>query len=208
MALTHYTPNLGLPYPDLDDPPDVPYDVGALANTLDTLAKLHAPGDLIVSAAATRAGCLLCDGAAVSRDDYAALFAAIGSTYGDGDHSTTFNVPDYRGRAIVGAGAGTGLTNRALGSHGGEEKHVLTTAELASHSHSAPSVPVTNSSDQGVAYTVVNTADQPGSGRYHLAGWSPGYPELSVFPKVNSAGSNSGHNTMPPYAVANVFIVT
>lgn len=51
-------------------------------------------------------GFLLCDFAAVSRATYAALFAIIGTTYGPGDGSTTFNVPDSRGRVAVGAGSG------------------------------------------------------------------------------------------------------
>lgn len=53
------------------------------------------------------AGFLLCDGSAVSRTTYSRLFGVIGSTYGAGDGSTTFNVPDGRGRLFVGAGTGT-----------------------------------------------------------------------------------------------------
>lgn len=54
--------------------------------------------------ASAPSGYLLCDGSAVSRTTYAALFAAIGSAYGAGDGSTTFNVPDTRGRALFGKG--------------------------------------------------------------------------------------------------------
>ena len=50
-------------------------------------------------------GTLYCNGAAISRTTYSELFAAIGTTYGAGDGSTTFNVPDLRGRWIVGADA-------------------------------------------------------------------------------------------------------
>ena len=50
---------------------------------------------------------LLCDGTAVSRSTYATLFAVISTTYGTGDGSTTFNVPDFRGRTAIGAGTGT-----------------------------------------------------------------------------------------------------
>ena len=67
------------------------------------------------------AGWLLCDGSAVSRTDYATLFAAIGTTWGVGDGSTTFNLPDLRGRAPIGAGAGSGLTARTLGGKLGSE---------------------------------------------------------------------------------------
>lgn len=66
-------------------------------------------------------GYLLCDGSAVSRTTYATLFAAIGATYGAGDGSTTFNVPDHRGRFVLGvAAAGTGS---ALAATGGAIDH-------------------------------------------------------------------------------------
>ena len=80
-------------------------------------------------------GWLECDGAAVSRTTYAALFAAIGTTWGAGDGSTTFNLPDMRSRAPVGAGQGTGLSNRALGSVFGAESRVLTIDDLPDHTH-------------------------------------------------------------------------
>ena len=136
-----YTPNLGLPYPEGSDPAAVPKDVKALADKLDATINAAGnpasvlPGDLVVSAAATRAGCLLCDGAAVSRTDYAALFAAIGTAYGAGDTSSTFNLPDYRGRLIVGAGAGPGLSVRSRGDRFGEESHLLAVGELPVHNH-------------------------------------------------------------------------
>lgn len=62
-------------------------------------------------------GWLLCHGQAVSRTEYPALFAAIGTTYGAGDGSTTFNVPDARGEFIRGLDAGRGVdAGRQLGS--------------------------------------------------------------------------------------------
>jgi microcystin-dependent protein len=81
------------------------------------------------------AGYLLCDGGAVSRTTYPALFTAIGTVHGAGDGSTTFNVPDFRGRGPLGAGAGVGLTSRALGTKLGEETHLLTVPEMPSHTH-------------------------------------------------------------------------
>ena len=63
---------------------------------------------------AAPAGFLLCDGSAVSRTTYADLFAALGTTWGAGDGSTTFNLPDLRGRSALGAGTGSGLTPRSL----------------------------------------------------------------------------------------------
>ncbi|TNE75019.1 hypothetical protein EP331_00185 [bacterium] len=64
---------------------------------------------------------LKCDGAAISRTTYADLFAVISTTYGVGDGSTTFNLPDLQGRVPLGAGSGSGLTSRTLGATGGQE---------------------------------------------------------------------------------------
>ncbi len=77
-------------------------------------------------------GWLMCDGAAYSRTTYAALFALCGTTYGAGDGSTTFNIPDCRQRFIIGkAAAGTGST---LGGTGGVIDHthnvILETPDL------------------------------------------------------------------------------
>jgi len=66
---------------------------------------------VMYGAAAAPTGWLLCDGAAISRTTYAALFAVIGTTFGAGDGSTTFNVPDMRGIFPRGAGTSGKLTN-------------------------------------------------------------------------------------------------
>jgi microcystin-dependent protein len=81
---------------------------------------------------AAPAGWLLCDGTPASRTTYAALFAVLGTAYGAGDGSTSFGIPDLRGR--VPFGKNTASFN-ALGAVGGEETHSLTIAELASHTH-------------------------------------------------------------------------
>jgi microcystin-dependent protein len=83
-------------------------------------------------------GWLNCDGAAVSRSGYSGLFAAIGTTWGVGDGATTFNLPDLRGRTLVGAGVGTGLSARTLAALFGTETHVLTSAQIPSHTHGIP----------------------------------------------------------------------
>ena len=94
-------------------------------------------------------GWLLCDGSAISRTTYATLFGVISTTYGAGDASTTFNVPDMRGRIPAGVGTGTGggasgtglptggsaLTAVARGTWKGEELHTMTTNELVAHTH-------------------------------------------------------------------------
>jgi microcystin-dependent protein len=106
-----------------------------------TQAAATLPTGTVLSFAGSSApsGYLLCDGAAVSRTTYAALYAVVGTTYGTGDGSTTFNVPDGRSRTVVGAGQGTGLTNRTrgggTGAAWGEESHTLSQAEMPSHTH-------------------------------------------------------------------------
>lgn len=82
---------------------------------------------------------LLCNGQAVSRTDYDLLFSIIGTTYGVGDGSTTFNLPDLRGRVPLGKGTGTGAGgetyNFELAGKGGEYSHILTVDEMPSHTH-------------------------------------------------------------------------
>jgi microcystin-dependent protein len=82
-------------------------------------------------------GWLVCDGTAVSRTTYAALYAAIGTYWGAGDNISTFNLPDLRGRSALGYVNSpiSGITSRGFASKGGEENHVLSTAELAAHAH-------------------------------------------------------------------------
>lgn len=92
-------------------------------------------GSIILSTSATvPEGYLVCDGSAISRDLYSELFEVIGTTYGAGDGSSTFNLPDLRGQLPMGLYAGS-----TLGDTLGEETHILTDGELAAHSHEAPS---------------------------------------------------------------------
>jgi len=86
--------------------------------------------------------CKICDGAAVSRTTYAKLFAAIGTAWGVGDGTATFNLPDLRDRALYGAGAVVGFAatdGRALGSRGGpshSHEYGTTSDAGGDHDHS------------------------------------------------------------------------
>ncbi|MEM3097392.1 MAG: tail fiber protein [Nitrososphaerales archaeon] len=99
-------------------------------------------------------GWLLCDGSAVSRTTYSALFDVIGTTYGSGDGSTTFNLPDLRGRIPYGKGThadvdnlgdsdGVGVASRrprhghtfSLSAGGGGHSHTLSIASAGGHTH-------------------------------------------------------------------------
>ena len=132
-------------------------------------------------------GFLLCDGAAYSRTEYAELFAVIGITYGTGNGSSTFNVPDLRGRVTVGASD----ENYELGDIGGEEYHILTIDEMPAHKH----------------YTSAMRAGDGSSGKVAMrsATYSNEYEDLS---QTDVQGQNFPHNNMQPYTVINYIIST
>jgi microcystin-dependent protein len=79
-------------------------------------------------------GYILCQGQAVSRTTYATLFAVVSTTYGAGDGSTTFNVPNLQGKIPVGLNSAD-LSFDVRGETGGEKTHAIATAELPSHNH-------------------------------------------------------------------------
>lgn len=138
------------------------------------------PAGIVLPYASSTApeGYLMCDGSAVSRSTYAALFAAIGTTYGTGDGSTTFNIPDLAGRVVLGVSG-----SHALGTTGGEASHALTSTEMPAHVHEVPqhghgndivaTVPqLTHTITQAAfKYTASSTAsrygDASGSARYN-----------------------------------------
>ena len=145
------------------------------------------PGSLIMFAGSVApAGWLLCDGSLISRSTYAALFAVVGTTYGAGDGSTTFKLPDLRGRARLGAGQGDGLTARTLGAVGGEEGHANTADENGPHSHRLFSKP--SRYNAGTAY-----GDFGGAG-------------VLTSESTDTSGLGTLHNTMMPFAVLNFII--
>jgi microcystin-dependent protein len=137
------------------------------------------------------AGYLLCDGAAVSRTTYSALFTAIGTTYGIGNGSTTFNLPDARSRGLIAAGQGAGLSNRTVGQVLGAETHQLTEAEMPFHNHG------------------YNRTDTDGSGQSSNA---PDQPRLRTasqpFVGTDYRGGDLPHNNMPPSLGARLFVKT
>jgi microcystin-dependent protein len=126
-------------------------------------------------------GWLLCAGQAVSRSTYADLFTAISTTYGAGDGSTTFNLPDLRGRVAVGKDnmdgtsanrmttGGSGIDGSTLGSAGGTQTHTLTTAQMPAHTHTdgwSGSYSATLTCGGAQAGTSVNTGSTGGGGAH------------------------------------------
>ena len=157
-------------------------------------------------------GFLLCHGQAVSRTTYATLFSAISTTYGSGDGSSTFNLPDLRGRVVAGqddmGGASAnrltdqtgGLNGDTLGATGGSETHTLTTAQLASHTHSFSD---TDSITVGTLVTG-DSVNRGGSGQL----FSNNSVTVSISGTTGSAGSGSAHNNVQPTMVLNYIIKT
>jgi microcystin-dependent protein len=139
------------------------------------------------AAVAAPTGYLLVEGQTISRTTYAALFAVYGTTWGAGDGSTTFTMPDWRGRSPLGAGTGSGLTARTVGQTGGEETHVLTTPEIPSHSHNTYVDGTTAPFSIGVDF----------NGAIATGGTQTGL-----------TGGGGAHNTMHPFAVTNWIVKT
>lgn len=143
-------------------------------------------------------GWLICDGSTVSRTTYARLFAAIGVTYGAGDGSTTFGLPNLKGTVI--AGRDSGQTEFAtLGQSGGEKSHTLTVAEMPSHSHTL---------GPGQSFGVNYGANTGGSVTFQL---HPDAENTNSFQGPYSAqntGGDGAHNNLQPYVVLNPIIKT
>lgn len=150
-------------------------------------------------------GYLLCDGQEASRVEDAALYAKLGgaaSPWGQGDGSTTFNVPDFRSRSPIGAGAGVGegasgtglpdgaaLTARLLGAWGGKEKHALALSEIPSHTHPIATFLNAHQMLQGTGATI---------GNYF---WN-----ATQATATGSAGTGGTHPNVPPFTAVNFMI--
>lgn len=160
------------------------------ANTSKTPPGLLAP----FAGSAIPSGWLLCDGRAVSRTTYAALFAAIGGAWGAGDGSTTFNLPNFKGRTAVGRDTAQAEFD-VVGEVGGEKTHTLTTVEMPAHQHIDGWAGVNASAAYGVAPSapVGNINTQNGQSTTNHA-------------YTSSTGLGGAHNNLQPYAVVNWII--
>lgn len=155
-------------------------------------------------------GKLECNGQAVSRTLYKELFANIGTSYGAGDGSTTFNVPNYMGRTLVGMST-VDSDFYPMGKVGGEKAVALTAANngphshgQAAHSHSlGPGQPFGMSfggnaggaATFAVSVAAVNTTTYQGP-----------YVIGAAQPAIDSSGSGTAHNNLQPYAVVKIGI--
>jgi len=156
--------------------------------------------------ASAPAGYLNCDGSAVSRTTYATLYAVVGTTFGSGDGSTTFNLPNYADRMPIGAGT----IAASIGASGGSSTTTLSTANLPAHNHGV--------NDPGHVHTTsVDGSDLfPATGQTTINYGGPGQYPATVF-SMNSAvtgittqntGSGTAATTISPYLGINFIIKT
>lgn len=157
-------------------------------------------------------GYLLCQGQAVSRTTYANLFTVIGTTYGTGNGSTTFNLPNLQGKFALGKSS-----SHALASTGGAETVTLTTNQIPAHTHG-------NKSLVGMfrAYGDTGSIGESGDGTVITSGivstdgsfdWAPGYEnrrgygvKIDASHEHTSVGGGAAHDNMPPYQTVNYII--
>lgn len=171
---------------------------------------------------------LMCDGSAVSRTIYSSLFAAIGTMYGAGDGTTTFNLPDLRGRVPVGKNGGSFGT---LGATGGVESVALTIDQMPSHTHIQDSHNHTqNAHNHTHRQWIFNGAGASGThyGFGYASGtgaandttsatssgevWYGNYPATATNNPTTATNQNTGggqaHTNLQPYQVVNYIIKT
>lgn len=157
------------------------------------------PIGAIVSYASATAptGWLVCDGQAISRTTYANLFAVISTQYGAGDGSTTFNVPNLKGKVVVGLDESDADFN-TLGNSGGEKTHKLSIAEMPSHQHDMDD-------DVYGGYTNKMGVRGDGGGGEHS---TPQYSQTNAHSKYMPmpTGGSQAHNNLQPYQVQNYII--
>ena len=132
------------------------------------------------------AGYLLANGAAVSRTTYANLFAVIGTTYGAGNGSTTFNLPDTRGRVTVDQSSDAEFD--VIGEKQGERQHTLTIAEMPSHSHSMPNV---------ISWPINANAPEHIANNWGSSSW----PQVVGVSGTYATGGGGSHNVIQPSIV-------
>ena len=137
---------------------------------------------------------LLCDGREVSREIYSELFAVIGTAWGAGDGSTSFNLPDLRNRMPVGAG-----DDYTLASKGGEKEVTLTLDKVPPHYHY-----LNNNGNDNTRITM--NAAHTGGNNYNAYMDSSSSTENGPYITTNYSGGGQPHNNMPPY-VGSYYII-
>ncbi len=178
-------------------------------------------------------GWALCDGSLLNINQYPPLFALIGTTYG-GNGTSTFALPDLRGRSPLGWMQGPSLSNYSLGEAGGNESVSLTTSNLPAHNHIVPQTAVAGQANIRISDNVANAPNGknnalaqvtnllPGStsNRPQIYESSPGFTENNMLnnnsvdtsqlhvPQTTTSlsGSNIPFSNLQPYIAVNYII--
>jgi microcystin-dependent protein len=150
-------------------------------------------------------GWLFCDGTTLPIAQNSALFALIGTYFG-GNGVQTFQVPDLRGRVVVGRGAGPNLTVRTIGNMGGTETVALNVNEMPQHNHTATftgnSVTIKANATNGTDGTSLYNAVTPD------VALNVGGGAVTGTVAIANNGQNAAHNNMQPFTVLNYCIAT
>lgn len=152
-------------------------------------------------------GWLACDGSVVAQASYPALFTAIGTNWNTGgEGGGNFRLPDIRGRASIGSGQGSGLTNRSLATVLGEETHVLVSGEMPTHNHGVTDNQHQHTGNFQALYTSgAGIAPSTNlSGGTHLTITDLASSNITI----NNTGGGGAHNNMQPSAVVLKIIKT
>jgi microcystin-dependent protein len=153
-------------------------------------------------------GWALCDGRLLEVSDNDALFKVIGTSYG-GDGTTTFALPDLRGRVPLGQGAGPGLSSYQLGQKVGTESVTLTAAQMPSHGHLVNAVNEPGNTNIPARNTLLSgVGRQAASGQYQTPAYAP--PSTRSTPlagkTVSSNGDGQSRPNLQPFLVFNLCI--
>ena len=144
----------------------------------------------------------VCDGSAVSRTTYATLFTLVGTTFGSGDGSTTFNLPDMRERMVYGYKNST----NSMGAVGGAKTVTLTTTELPAHTHAPGTLAVTATLPTGCLTRNVSGGITARTGPT-TALYDTSSVTVNAMTGVSaSTGSGSAFGILPPYLSLNYII--
>lgn len=171
----------------------------------DGVAAVLRPGFVIAYGGSTEPdGWIFCYGQAISRTTFAELFGVIDTAFGAGDGSTTFNVPDIRGRVIAGkddmggsaasriTAGGSGITGTTLGASGGAQTVTISTSTMPTHAHNI----VGNDNDSGGGV----------GGKRPLISTATG--SVTTNYSTDNNGSGGAHNNMQPTIILNYLIKT
>lgn len=176
---------------------------GQITSLTSTVGQLDVAGAVIAVAGAVPGGWLECDGRAVSRLQYGRLFTAIGTIYGSGDGTTTFNLPDLRGRVIVQEDKGAErLTGAAVGVAGGEQTHTLTQAEVPTHNHKLATNQITGNNPANYIRTADDTVAQTADSHNSASSYSLQRDVANKEPtlgRTSNVGGDGSHNNLQPY---------